>query len=213
MKANFFCVRHAESMGNVADQLYKSLSKDVLDMEVYFKWQHDPTLHDALLSPKGMTQTECQSARLNGIKLHPTVLVSPLRRTIQTACLLLKSHPQRPDLILKLVPEAIEVRNESVCSQPIPKNELFKFLETQTGFEFDTRLVENETWQFRILENAQKRQTLLDMAATDGIEAAQKYIVTHSNEKERSCFEPDGDLYLRTRALAHICQMEVDSAD
>jgi hypothetical protein len=58
MEANFLCVRHAESVGNVAHQKYKSLGKEELDMQVYFQMQHDPTLQDALLSSKGVAQTE-----------------------------------------------------------------------------------------------------------------------------------------------------------
>ena len=63
-----------------------------------------PKYTDSLLTPEGMKQVEMAYTQIMEPKLHPKIFVSPFRRTIQTACLMLKNRPDKAKLTLFLDP-------------------------------------------------------------------------------------------------------------
>ena len=85
----------------------------------HYKQSMVPQYVDAVLSDKGVTGSEQALTSLEGLNFSNIILVSPLRRTIQTACHLLKDHPRKKDFTLKLEPMARELMtysNVMLCS-------------------------------------------------------------------------------------------------
>jgi len=68
----------------------------------------NPEFRDARLSAKGIEQCEEAGTHLNDFEFEH-ILVSPLRRTIETAYHVLKKHPHFPQMKFHIVPELIEV--------------------------------------------------------------------------------------------------------
>ena len=95
------------------------------------------------------------------------MIVSPHRRTIQTAVNLLKSHPQRENLTLKLVPVIKEQLFSAACV-PVPLDELKEFVravEKESGLKIECD-IESETWGLDVMTSEEfitkMRQTLED---------------------------------------------------
>ena len=63
---------------------------------------------DSRLTDSGIKMAEDGLNQIVNEKLHPIVFVSPLRRTVETACNMLKHHPLKNDLTLLLCPIAKE---------------------------------------------------------------------------------------------------------
>ena len=73
-----------------------------------FKAMLKPELIDTRLTELGRNQCIQQQPLLNKFDLNTVVLCSPMRRTIETACCLLASHPKKEQLVIRLVPELKE---------------------------------------------------------------------------------------------------------
>ena len=63
---------------------------------------------DSCLTPLGISDSESALSSILDIEFCNIVIVSPLRRTILTACHLLKNHPRKSELTLKIEPLAKE---------------------------------------------------------------------------------------------------------
>lgn len=100
--------RHAMSMAN---ESYAQI-KDHSNFEELSKWICDPTLRDPRLSETGHHQ--CREARslVNSLKIH-TVFVSPLRRTLETAYLTYRTHPDFENIRFIVLPAIRESLNTS----------------------------------------------------------------------------------------------------
>ena len=105
-------LRHAQSTYLAAHVLMKpTLNQNKITMtyeedeEFFNNWVLSPEFVDAEITFEGVLQ--CKNVQLPD-QLHSIVLVSPLRRTIQTACLVLENHPMKHELVLRLCPDLIE---------------------------------------------------------------------------------------------------------
>ena len=96
---------------------FDALSEDE-KQHAHYKQAMVPKYVDAVLSDKGVAGSEQASTSLE-VNFSNIILVSPLRRTIQTACHLLKDHPRKKEFTLKLEPLARELMtysNVMLCS-------------------------------------------------------------------------------------------------
>ncbi|CAD7971748.1 unnamed protein product [Amoebophrya sp. A25] len=119
--SRIICVRHATSCANyaqVAATLPKSVARieeiggDVREEEQLRKIGEQlvggsRALVDCPLHPYGIVQTEKRAHLLHDVDFH-TVLVSPLRRTLQTCDSLFKTHPQRAKIRFLVFPDVRE---------------------------------------------------------------------------------------------------------
>lgn len=159
-------VRHAYSMFNAENSDYRE-SEDKSNEAFMKVWAGDH-LVDALLHPIGEQQAAEQQQLMNYFRFRK-VFMSPQRRAIQTAALMLQSHPCKAEIVFTLVPLAKENLHTSgdVC---LSYKDTVKFAETITqkfGFEFDFSLFAPyeaqgiDTWQYQILTNTKKREHLI----------------------------------------------------
>ena len=80
--------RHAKSISNLA---YEKIA-DHSDFDQVAKWIWDPDLRDARLWKEGVDQWVKARKLVNKMKIH-SVIVSPLRRTLETAYQVYWTHP------------------------------------------------------------------------------------------------------------------------
>ena len=119
-KAQFVLIRHALSCANKASSEFekKHAELKVNDREAYRskrikEFMQQRELLDTYLSDEGILEAKAQQSLINSFKINKVVLVSPHRRTIQTAVHMLDTHPQKAELTLLLTPLAKEVTNGS----------------------------------------------------------------------------------------------------
>lgn len=128
-----------------------------------------PELIDALLSPAGFK--ECEKVVLPEV-IHDIVYVSPLRRTIQTACEVLSRHPSHANKTIRLDPlikEHMSYQNTYVSH----KTHLLawcKQLEEQYKLKIDVSAIaaiDHELWSWHSHPVKETKDKLLQLA--DGI--------------------------------------------
>ena len=166
--------------------------------------EQDHDFIDAGLSDEGRIQAFERQDLLNQMKLHEFVFISPHKRTVQTACICLATHPQAQSLTLKLVPQAKEVVIAS-AELPVPLSELRihnDLLTEQYGVRFDYSLFETftdpEHWWLELLTNQETKNLLYSLiekhAAT---KSPYLSAVLECAEKNGGLVEPDIDLFHR----------------
>lgn len=104
LNGKIYVIRHAQSLYNSAKN-DKKLSK-IRDSDIRFI--------DACLSEKGEIQCKENKMHLPNLK---QILVSPLRRTLQTAYLLFKDHPDFKDIEVIIYPN---IRESFGCACDVP---------------------------------------------------------------------------------------------
>lgn len=109
-------LRHAKSVSNCKRQAIKAVKG--FDKSTIIKVRVDKELRDSPLSEIGIEQCEKVQDSFNNIKVH-TVLVSPLRRALQTAYHVFKSHPNFNKIKFVVVPKMREIIN---TTQSFPAN-------------------------------------------------------------------------------------------
>jgi len=132
-------------------------------------------LLDARLTEKGIQECTNEQPFLNHQNLHPTILCSPLRRTIETACHMLRSHPKKAEMTLRLTPHL----KETTCSAdtcPVGAEELADFCgemtrESGIRIEYGCDSLKRDDWCCDILTDkvyaARLRETFHTMKAKD----------------------------------------------
>ena len=95
LNGKIFVIRHAQSMYNAAKN-----DKNLLKIR-----DSDKSFIDACLSEKGEIQCKENKMHLPNLKL---IIVSPLRRALQTAYLLFKDHPNFKDIEVIMDPNIRE---------------------------------------------------------------------------------------------------------
>ncbi|CAK90511.1 unnamed protein product (macronuclear) [Paramecium tetraurelia] len=99
-KSKFILIRHAESEYNLAARLAVNSSKEVTNFkEESLKIKQDESLIDCGLTQYGIQQCLESATKMSSFKVD-IVLVSPLRRAIQTAHYLFRDHPNKPKFIV-----------------------------------------------------------------------------------------------------------------
>jgi broad specificity phosphatase PhoE len=137
---NVFWIRHAHSVAQVAfEHAVKHMPDNIYDNYI------EPSLRDAEISDLGLNQIMSSSARtiLNSTKID-LVLVSPLKRTMQTAYHLLKDHPEFDSLHFELEPM---VREHLHCSSDVA-SDFPEIIATAKGF-FPTLTAENKWARYK----------------------------------------------------------------
>jgi hypothetical protein len=92
---------------------------------------------------------------MNKMNLHPIVLVSPLRRTIHTACCALATHPQKKDLTLRLLPLLTEAMRHATTT-PCKASELKEWVDKcskdyDIKIEYGSDKLNQDNWIVEIL--------------------------------------------------------------
>ena len=94
------------------------------------------------------------------------VFVSPMRRTMQTASNIFKSHPNLANIKFIVLPLAREVMKNTndLCMDYTKIIAMFSQQEHNCGLKFDFSLLEKEGlyWQVNTLAMDEKRQTIFD---------------------------------------------------
>lgn len=99
-------IRHGLTNYNV---LSKQSRTD--NSEKTFRW--DPEFADAVLAPEGIEQLEASIGRAHSLDVA-LVLVSPLRRALQTCEILFSAHPNRPQVLVQpLLHEVIDTAHDA----------------------------------------------------------------------------------------------------
>ena len=121
---------------------------------------------DSVLTADGIEGSEKALPSLDGLNLSKTILVSPLRRTIETACHLLKGHPRKSEFTLKIEPTARELMtagNVMLCTASY----LRKFcanLASEFGLKIDTTSLDKyenqDYWYLEDFLNKEETTTL-----------------------------------------------------
>ena len=169
-KAPVLLIRHGISNYNVySNELRAKLLMEYpddkqkrldLEMKEFSDYEKNSFLVDALLQePNGHDQSLNQQKLINKFNFVK-VLVSPHRRTIQTAVNILKSHPQlEKGITFVLYPMAKEIVNNA-NDMPVSREELLSFTEdvkrNNPKITFDLSLMPSEspnTWHIQILQN------------------------------------------------------------
>lgn len=76
-----------------------------------FRW--DPEFADAVLAPEGIEQLQASIAQAHSLDVG-LVLVSPLRRALQTCEILFSAHPARPQVVVQpLLHEVIDTAHDA----------------------------------------------------------------------------------------------------
>jgi len=119
-----YLIRHGESLANAANTLAKQNGDTDL-----FDQRYREDLIDPSLTQKGEQQTEKAHEQLKS-KPITLVLVSPLRRTLQTAQRIFESHPLKPKFVV--VPM---LREMSCCSCNLTES-ISKVMEEFPSFDF-----------------------------------------------------------------------------
>ena len=111
LSLNLTVVRHSESEFIKHIQSFKDANPR--ESMSHHEWwlQYDmialePHFVDPVLSPYGVEL--CEQLKVDLDKIHHVVYVSPFRRTLLTACHILKTHKNKEKLILVLEPLARE---------------------------------------------------------------------------------------------------------
>jgi hypothetical protein len=104
MPPRIHLIRHAQGFHNLTVSVFPSSRSDLSDSV-----QHDYSLRDALLTPKGKQQCHTLKEAFPHHKTVDIVFASPLRRTIQTAALSFGPTLARKEVPFVLVPALQEV--------------------------------------------------------------------------------------------------------
>ena len=163
-------IRHAYSNYNHAMKTFNDgmTTKGPESHQEYIGLRSSKALIDPALHEIGVKQARDQQDLVNRMTFSK-VFVSPHVRTIQSAALMLSSHPQKQDMVLVLLPLAKEIMHTS--------NDLgleFKDLEAFTsqiskehGVKFDFSLFEPfrtkgiDSWYYQVLSNVENREHLM----------------------------------------------------
>jgi broad specificity phosphatase PhoE len=113
-KSQVLMIRHGKSVANVE---YANVSEKDESL-ILHHWRLNKDLRDSRLAPLGIEQSKNAGIIMNQIKVH-TVLVSPLRRTLETAYYIFKEHPDFSKIKFIVVPNLRESMN---TSSDIPEN-------------------------------------------------------------------------------------------
>ena len=119
---------------------------------------------DAKLSEKGCTQCAARFSEIAGAKLHGRVFVSPFRRTLQTACELLKDHPEKERLTLIVDAGAMEHLGckNAMLLHPAALSKFCSELTRQYGLKIDCSsflqdFEDKEWWFFEMVPDLELR--------------------------------------------------------
>jgi phosphohistidine phosphatase SixA len=113
-KSQVLLIRHGKSVANVEYDSFEGKDKNhILD-----NWTLNKDIRDSRLAPLGIEQAQSAAITMNQIKVN-TVLVSPLRRTLETAYNIFKEHPDFSKIKFIVVPNLRESMN---TSSDIPEN-------------------------------------------------------------------------------------------
>ena len=149
-------------------------------------------------------------AEVIDIKLHSKVFVSPYRRTIRSACELLKNHPKKAQLCVVLDPAAMEHlgNKNAMLLHAEAMRKFCKQLSCEYGITIDCSFLDSfadpDLWFLDIVPEAQLRNKLKEIAK--GVKTE------YTKEEER----PDYDIavfealkqYFLTEELGHIESLE-----
>jgi Histidine phosphatase superfamily (branch 1) len=217
MGKQLIAVRHAESTF-IAD--YHSKQDELTNNEVtlspyerekvYVEWAVQPQYVDACLSQLG--EAQCLQLKLPS-QIYHVVYVSPLRRTVQTACLALQKHPSKASLVIKLEPrlkEFMSYQNTLLVS----KSALLSFcadMSAQYSLCIDSSFLEpfGEYWFWESHPSKDKAAELLsivpaesDLSAGFDIEVLRQLkhkamtVLPGNNETQR-------EMFVRTESFKH----------
>jgi hypothetical protein len=204
--AQLLLVRHAESEFNVVIEDYMRANKydyyaspDPLSDEEFAKMISvcgTRGYRDAKITKKGLKQCIAHQTKVNEFKLNPQVLVSPHKRTIETAVNMLATHPQKNDLVLKLEPNLKEALLSS-GDVPCSAEELKGFVartEAETGFTIDSsnKELREDTWMLNRMTPAYGNRIRKRVAAGEDFGEA---VLT---DFDKNGPELDVDIYARS---------------
>jgi len=131
-------VKFQEINGGVFD-MQKYFTSDLTDTGKveYLKWKLTRQNYDDTLSIKGRITAAKQSSddKIVGKKLFKTVFVSPTRRCIRTACIMLSNHPQKADLRIELAPLLREFM--TVMNTPLSSGDDLRAFCTEVSKEYN----------------------------------------------------------------------------
>jgi len=132
-----------------------------------------PELIDSLLTQEGLKQCAEKVSELSAHDFDDTVYVSPLRRTIQTACLLVKDHPNRANLKIKLDPlikENMSYQN-TFLAQKTPLIQFCEQMCSENGVSIDTSSLESygEFWFWESHPNKEIAKKLLSFVDQEAL--------------------------------------------
>lgn len=169
-----------------------------------------PFMIDAEILPETIPLIEKQTQYISELDLQ-IVLVSPQRRTIQTAVHLLKGHPQFSTLgfVLKLCPQAKEITQVmpqfGVCREQL--NQLMEsFTDEFPQLTFDTTLLDqlSELWWLDVLSNEKSKDKMISKTANGDVKNAYRVMLEeYANDcyGKESCIESARDCFNRTQLL------------
>ncbi|TNV81614.1 hypothetical protein FGO68_gene2110 [Halteria grandinella] len=206
-RCEMIVIRHAFSQFNNEMENYHS-SKNQTSESFLRLWSAEH-LRDACLHDKGIEQAKAQQILLNNFKLRK-VFVSPLRRTIQTAALILSRHPMKKDITLILVPLARENLHTS-ADLSVSYEELKAFtlqITEQFGLKFDFSLLQQysasgqslDTWCYLTMAN-KKKQNFILQNINQGKNPFAFGIHYIRELSEQNIIEDNNDTYARVQEL------------
>ena len=121
---------------------------------------------DDVLTDEGKEMAANTLPSIQDLTLHGKVFVSPFRRTIQTACHLLKNHPSKASLTLVLQPSAAEhfgFKNVILLHAEALKRFCAEMTE-QFGLAFDTTFLDSyqdqRLWFLELITEPEVRSQL-----------------------------------------------------
>ena len=152
----------AKSTANTAyDQLPEGNKE-----ERFLSWALDHEFRDARLSPLGIEQCMSSQPIVNQLKIH-TIMVSPLRRTLETAYNVYKTHPNFDKIKFLVVPALRECLN-TTSDIPIHIEETireFRDLIPQLDFSLFDEFEEQATLLLRDYELRSKRSRQITLSS------------------------------------------------
>lgn len=170
----FLFIRHGQSEFNKYGKEKSKLNPDMIGCG---------------LSESGIKQIEESSKLIKNLKFKD-IYVSPLRRTLETAYILLKEHPQKDDIILKVNPLCQEIVAWT-CDWNFDINELQKKYNMNSEIKYDWSIFNNiykdpiirETYYFDYIceDNKKLVQNILDNITEKW---RQYFLLSDNNNKE-----------------------------
>ena len=165
-----YLIRHAESLYNVGEaDLEKELGEVYKASERYITHKYSPEMMDVSITENGVGQ--CEEARkiMEG-KHVDIVIVSPLRRALETCWHIFKDHPSKPQIIVDPLYKEIL---ESNCDIG---NRLEESMKDFPSFDF-SRVKNSRTWYLDTIVNpAIKKEAMeyISSLAPEELESSHK---------------------------------------
>ena len=189
---SIYLIRHAQSEYNVYMELAEENKINLLD----YKFTEE--LIDCNITPKGEQQAEEAHAKIKDCNVT-LVLVSPLRRALNTAHHIFKNHPNRPKFIAwpilrEVLDSACDVPDDiEVLKKEFPEVDFSEFDKFENKDMWLLETIENETIKKDIKEGFAK----VDITGKDRGKEFRRYFVSRMKEAWPNTFEFGYDIVTR----------------